>query len=61
MKDFGLFAERAATFASRRTSARSSRSRPDLTFQLTPIGCELAVHVRDQIGPMFDGAPRNVL
>lgn len=30
-------------------------------FQLTPIGCGLAGYTRDQIEPMFRGAPSNVL
>ena len=38
-----------------------ARSRPDLTFQLTPIGCGLAGHRREQIEPMFTSAPPNVL
>ena len=38
-----------------------ARSRPDLTFQLTPIGCGLAGYSRSQIEPMFEGAPGNVL
>lgn len=38
-----------------------ARSRPDLTFQLTPIGCGLAGYRREQIEPMFTGAPANVL
>jgi hypothetical protein len=38
-----------------------ARSRPDLNFQLTPIGCGLAGYRRDQIEPMFAGAPDNVL
>ncbi len=33
---------------------------PELTFKLTPIGCGLAGYVPEEIGPMFDGAPRNV-
>ena len=38
-----------------------ARSRPDLTFQLTPIGCGLAGYRREQIEPMFASAPTNVL
>ena len=30
-------------------------------FQLTPIGCGLAGYAREQIEPMFHGAPSNVL
>lgn len=37
-----------------------ARSRPDLEFQLTPIGCGLAGYKHEQIAPMFDGAPANV-
>ncbi len=38
-----------------------ARSRPDLAFQLTPIGCGLAGYRREQIEPMFNSAPTNVL
>lgn len=38
-----------------------ARGRPDLTFQLTPIGCGLAGYKSDHIAPMFRGAPANVL
>jgi hypothetical protein len=34
-------------------------SRPDLTFQVTRIGCGLAGYRDDQIGPMFSDAPGN--
>lgn len=34
---------------------------PRLTFQLTPIGCGLAGYKPAQIGPMFKGAPANIL
>ncbi len=30
-------------------------------FQLTPIGCGLAGYSREQIEPMFEGAPDNVI
>jgi hypothetical protein len=36
-----------------------ARSRPDLTFYVTPIGCGLAGYKRPQIRPMFDGMPPN--
>jgi hypothetical protein len=36
-----------------------ARSRPDLTFYVTPIGCGLAGYKRPQIRPMFDGMPSN--
>lgn len=35
--------------------------RPDLIFQLTPIGCGLAGYKPDQIAPMFADAPPNVI
>ena len=38
-----------------------ARERPDLTFRLTPIGCGLAGYSPEQIGPMFKGAPPNVI
>ncbi len=33
---------------------------PQLTFQLTPIGCGLAGYKPEQIAPMFKDAPANV-
>jgi hypothetical protein len=38
-----------------------ARSRPDLSFELTPIGCGLAGYRPEQIAPMFSGAPTNVI
>lgn len=38
-----------------------ARDHPDTQFQLTPIGCGLAGYTREQIEPMFKGAPSNVL
>ena len=35
--------------------------RPDLQFQLTPIGCGLAGYSPSDIAPMFNGAPANVI
>ena len=35
-------------------------SRPDLTFEVTPIGCGLAGYEPWQISPMFKGCPENV-
>lgn len=32
---------------------------PELTFDITPIGCGLAGYKRHQIRPMFDGMPSN--
>ena len=32
---------------------------PELTFDITPIGCGLAGYRRDQIRPMFEGMPSN--
>ncbi len=40
---------------------RYAEQHPDLTFKLTPIGCGLASYRPEQIGPMFDGAPSNVI
>lgn len=34
---------------------------PELTFNLTPIGCGLAGYKYEQIAPMFRGAPANVI
>jgi hypothetical protein len=36
-----------------------AKSRPDLTFDITPIGCGLAGYKRAQIKPMFEGMPDN--
>lgn len=36
-------------------------SRPDMLFQITPIGCGLAGLKPDQVAPMFKGAPPNCL
>lgn len=38
-----------------------ARSRPDLIFELTPIGCGLAGYTPEDIAPMFSHAPSNVL
>lgn len=32
-----------------------------LNFQLTPIGCGLAGYAYTEIGPMFEGAPKNIV
>ena len=37
-----------------------ARQWPDITFELTPIGCGLAGYRPDQIAPMFSSAPANV-
>lgn len=34
---------------------------PELTFRLTPIGCGLASFTVEEIVPLFDDAPANVL
>ncbi|CAN7778894.1 hypothetical protein LJR290_007979 [Variovorax sp. LjRoot290] len=34
-------------------------SRPDLQFEVTPIGCGLSGYKPAEIGPMFAGAPSN--
>ena len=39
---------------------RFARSRPDLSFAVTAIGCGLAGYSPDQIRPMFEGATENV-
>lgn len=36
-----------------------AKSRPDLTFYVTPIGCGLAGYKRPQIRPMFANMPAN--
>ena len=36
-----------------------AKSRPDLIFEVTPVGCGLAGYRREQIRPMFDGMPEN--
>lgn len=37
-----------------------ARARPDLTFQVTPIGCGHAGYTPAEIAPMFTDAPANV-
>lgn len=37
-----------------------ARSRADLTFEVTPIGCGLAGYKPEQIAPMFAEVPANV-
>jgi len=39
---------------------RFAREHPELTFQLTPVGCGLAGWKPCAIAPMFDNAPPNV-
>lgn len=36
-----------------------ARAHPELTFQVTRVGCGLTGYRDDQIGPMFGGAPDN--
>lgn len=36
-----------------------ARARPDLEFDITPIGCGLAGFKRSQIEPLFAGMPSN--
>lgn len=36
-----------------------ARSRQDLTFYVTPIGCGLAGYKREEIRPMFEDMPGN--
>ena len=36
-----------------------ANAHPNLTFQITRIGCGLAGYRNDQIAPMFKGAPSN--
>lgn len=36
-----------------------AKSRPDLTFQVTQVGCGLAGFKPDQIAPLFKDAPEN--
>lgn len=40
---------------------RFAHEHPELSFQLTPIGCGLAGYAPQQIAPMFDNAPVNVI
>ena len=42
-----------------RTFLDFARARPDLTFDITPIGCGLAGYRPAQIAPFFKGAPHN--
>ncbi|PZQ83223.1 MAG: hypothetical protein DI549_08905 [Ancylobacter novellus] len=38
-----------------------ARGRPDLSFELTPIGCGLAGYQPAQVAPLFRDAPDNVI
>lgn len=38
-----------------------ARSHPELTFQLTPVGCGLAGYTASQIAPLFRDATANIL
>ena len=38
-----------------------AQDHPELTFQLTPIGCGLAGYKPSDIGPMFKNSPPNVV
>lgn len=38
-----------------------AKEHPELTFQLTPIGCGLAGYKPSDIGPMFKDSPPNVV
>lgn len=38
-----------------------ARANPELTFYVTPIGCGLAGYRPDQVAPLFEGAPENVV
>ena len=38
-----------------------ARVHPELSFELTPIGCGLAGYKHEQIAPMFKDAPANVI
>lgn len=36
-----------------------ARAHPELTFDITRVGCGLAGFTPEQMGPLFDGAPVN--
>lgn len=38
-----------------------ARRHPEMTFQLTPIGCGLAGYKYRDISPMFDDIPDNII
>jgi hypothetical protein len=38
-----------------------ARRQPNISFELTPIGCGLAGYRPEQIAPMFSDAPPNVI
>lgn len=50
--EFRLAAERFVQFA---------RSRPELEFWLTKVGCGIAGYSEDEVRPMFVDAPENVI
>jgi len=54
-----LTLERIASHA--QTFMAVARSRPDLQFQLTRVGCGLAGYRDADVAPLFRGAPDNVL
>ena len=61
-KDGNLQALPLATIQSHVLTFRAFASaHPELTFQLTPIGCGLAGYKHTQIAPMFFDAPSNVI
>lgn len=52
LHNIGIYADAFLAFA---------KTRPDLIFRLTPIGCGLAGYKPEQIAPMFRSAPANVI
>lgn len=44
-----------------RQFVRFAKDNPNMSFQLTPIGCGLAGYSRSQIEPMFEGSPANII
>jgi hypothetical protein len=44
-----------------RTFVEFAKSRPDLSFRMTHVGCGLAGYKPEQIAPMFSGVTSNVM
>jgi hypothetical protein len=52
---------RASLEASRDRFFAAARQNPDKTFLLTKVGCGIAGFTEDEIRPLFDNAPANVV
>ena len=55
MSGFDVLADEVATFIT------FAEEHPELIFLLTPIGTGIAGHTLEQVAPLFEGAPANVI